>query len=212
MAKLFTSQTSRKFLAWIIPPVVFVFIKLLYLTCKKNFHIDQNTSSVSPCLYAFWHGELLMMPFVYRYYTGHSLLDAVISQHFDGELVARYIELFGGGVIRGSSSKGGLQALRGALQAIQKGRDVGITPDGPRGPRHSVAEGIVAIASLKKVPIVTVNCKPSSYWKLRSWDQFCIPKPFSTLDFYIGKPFFVHDLSKDEAQLLIQKRLSQNAV
>ena len=211
MATLFSKNRRQKILVWIIPPLVFILIKILYFTCRKKFHINNNGAH-TPSIYTCWHGELLMMSPAYIYYTKRRSIDAMISQHKDGEFLSRVIHLFGGGTIRGSSSKGGLQALRGAFQSLKNGRDIAITPDGPRGPRHSVAEGIVAIASIKKVPIITINCLPSSYWKFKSWDKFCIPKPFSTLEFYFGDPFFVHDMSMDEAKVMIKNRLVEHAL
>lgn len=211
MAKLFSKQTLRKILVWIVPTLAFVLIKLIYLTCKKKFYSEQN-GSATPSIYIFWHGELLMMAFAYLHYAKRKSLDAMISRHFDGELIARLIILLGGGVMRGSSSKGGSTVLREALKSLQKGRDIGITPDGPRGPKHSVASGVATIAMLKNVPIITVNCKPSSYWKMRSWDEFCIPKPFSTLEFYFGDPFFVKGLEIEEAKKAIRDRLLVHAI
>lgn len=211
MAKLFSKLNQRRFLLWIVPPLAFVLIKLLYFTCKKKFHINTNGSHM-PSIYAFWHGELLMLPLAYIDYAHKTSLDAMISRHFDGELIAKLILLLGGGSIRGSSSKGGTEALRAAIRSLRNGRDVAITPDGPRGPRHSVAEGVVAIAAMKKVPIITMNCKPSRYWKLKSWDEFCIPKPFSTLEFYFGDPFFIHEMSMDEAKALIKNKLLEHAL
>ena len=148
----------------------------------------------------------------YKHYTKRRTIDTIVSNHFDGELVARLMQLFGGGTIRGSSSKGGVSALRGALKALKNGRDIGITPDGPRGPRHTVADGAAALAMMRKVPIITMNCNPTSYWSMKSWDHFCIPKPFSTIEFYFGDPFYVHELSLEEAKALIQKRLLVHAV
>ena len=211
MAKLFSKQTLRKILVWIVPALAFALIKLIYLTCKKKFYIEKN-GSATPSIYVFWHGELLLVAFAYIHYAKRTSLDAMISRHFDGELIARLIRLFGGGVMRGSSSKGGTAVLREALRSLHKGRDIGITPDGPRGPKHSVANGVAALAMLKKVPIITVNCTPSSYWKMKSWDEFCIPKPFSTLEFYFGDPFFVEGLEIEEAKKVIQDRLLVHAI
>ncbi|WP_245391430.1 lysophospholipid acyltransferase family protein [Sulfurospirillum barnesii] len=191
---------------WCIPPLVYCFVKILFFTCKKRFHIGINGSH-TPSIYAIWHGELLMAAMAYTSYSKRVHIDTIVSQHFDGDLVAKLMRLFGGGTIRGSSSKGGILALRYALKALQMGRDIGITPDGPRGPRHSVADGAAALARMKQVPIITMHCKPSSSWQMRSWDRFCIPKPFCTLDFYYSDPFYVHELSLDEAKALIQKRL-----
>ncbi|WP_263832008.1 lysophospholipid acyltransferase family protein [Sulfurospirillum oryzae] len=211
MAKLFSKELKRKLLVWIVPPLVYALIKLLFFTCKKKFYVGNN-SSATPCIYALWHGEILMAAAAYTYYTKRRAIDTIVSNHFDGELVARLMQLFGGGTIRGSSSKGGASVLRSALKSLQKGRDIGITPDGPRGPRHSVADGIVVLAQMKKVPIVTINCNPTSFWKMKSWDQFCIPKPFCTLEFYFGDAFYVDDLTLEAAKALIQKRLLEHAV
>ena len=210
MAKLFSKANRRKLLVWILPPIIFVFIKLLYFTCKKKFHIKEN-GSMTPSIYAIWHGELLMVAFAYAYYSKRQKIDTIVSQHFDGELVARLFKLFGGGVLRGSSSKGGKEVLRLALRSLKEGRDIGITPDGPRGPRHSVAHGLVTMAKLQHVPIITINCHASRFWKMRSWDQFCIPKPFSTLEFYFGDPFYVHDLALEEGIALVKEKLLEHA-
>jgi len=211
MAKLFSKETKRKLLVWIVPHLVYLFIKLLFLTCKKRFY-RPNNGSATPSIYVLWHGEILMAAAAYTYYTQRKEVDTIVSNHFDGELVARLMQLFGGGTIRGSSSKGGASVLRSALKSIQKGRDIALTPDGPRGPRHSVADGAAALAMMKKVPIITMNCNPTSYWKMKSWDQFCIPKPFSTIEFYFGDPFYVHELSLEEAKDLIKQRLLEHAV
>lgn len=152
-----------------------------------------------------------MLPYAYLHYTKRKTIDAVISQHFDGEMVSRFLTLQGGGVIRGSSSKGGKEVFRMALNSLKQGRDIGITPDGPRGPRHSVAHGLVSIAMLTKAPIITFNCQASSYWSMRSWDKFTIPKPFSTLEFYIGEPLYVHDLTQEEALSLVREKLLEHA-
>ena len=211
MAKLFSKDTKRKLLVWIVPPLVYALIKLLFFTCKKKFYRVYD-GSATPSIYAIWHGEILMAADAYKYYTKRKTIDTIVSNHFDGELVARLMQLFGGGTIRGSTSKGGASVLRGALKTLQKGRDIGITPDGPRGPRHSVADGAAALAMIKKVPIVTMHCKPTSYWSMKSWDHFCIPKPFCTIEFYFGDPFYVHDLTLAEAKVLIQKRLLEYTV
>ena len=211
MAKLFSKDIKRKLLVWLVPPLVYLLIKLLFFTCKKKFYVGNN-ASLTPCIYALWHGELLMAASAYKYYTKRTTIDTIVSNHFDGELAARLMQLFGGGTIRGSSSKGGASVLRNALKSLQKKRDIALTPDGPRGPRHSVADGAAVLAMMKKVPIITMNCNPTSYWSIKSWDRFCIPKPFCTIEFYFGDPFYVHELSLEEAKALIQKRLVEHAI
>ncbi len=210
MAIVLSKANRRTALAWILPPILIIFTRLLYFTCKKKFHMYENGSS-TPSIYAMWHGELLMLPLAYLHYTKRKNIDAIISRHFDGEMAARFITLQGGGVLRGSSSKGGREVFRAALKSLQNGRDIGITPDGPRGPRHSVAHGLVSIAMLTKAPIIAMNCRPSSFWTMKSWDAFCVPKPFSTLNFYFGTPFYVHEMNADEAIALVRKKLLEHA-
>lgn len=210
MANVFSKKNRRKILVWIIPPIAYIFAQLLFITCKKVLHSNQEAPT-TPSIYAAWHGEILLMVFGYKFYTKRNTIDAIISQHSDGEMIARLIQLFGGGTIRGSTSKGGSNVLRGAFKALLKGHDIGITPDGPRGPRHSVADGAAILAMKKHVPVIAINCQPSSFWQINSWDKFCIPKPFSTLHFYFSDPFYVHELSLEEAKDLIQKRLLEHA-
>jgi len=99
-----------------------------------------------------------------------------------------------------------------AIKELKNGVDVAITPDGPRGPRHSVANGIVAIAQKTRCDILIFNCVPTSYWQFNSWDKFVIPKPFGTINFYISEPFNVVDMEMEEAKNLIKEKMLKNAL
>lgn len=186
-------------------------VKFIYWTNKKNFHhpkIDCNETFVN----CFWHGELLMQPFNYRKLKPEGIGKVLISEHKDGEMVSRMGEFLGIGSVRGSSSRGGLRALLNAIKELKNGVDVALTPDGPRGPRHSVADGIVAIAQKTKYNILVFNCVPTSYWQVKSWDKFVIPKPFGTIDFYISEPFSVVGMGMEEAKYLIKEKMLKNAL
>ncbi|MFK5882547.1 MAG: lysophospholipid acyltransferase family protein [Sulfurospirillum sp.] len=197
----------------IAPKIIYLIANILYLTCKKKFHTKIAPKDLNkPTVIAFWHGELLSVLKGYLFFVGNPNIDSIVSEHSDGEIIAKTVSLFGGGTIRGSSTRGGIKVLKQSFKALQKGRNIAITPDGPKGPRHSVADGIVLISQKKMVPIVTFNCKPTSYWQFKSWDRFIIPKPFSTLDFYIGEPFLLDGLSLQESKKLIKERLKENAV
>ncbi|HIC79221.1 MAG TPA: DUF374 domain-containing protein, partial [Sulfurovum sp.] len=105
--------------------------------------------------------------------------------------------------LRGSSSRGAKSVLINAIKAIKNQESIMITPDGPRGPRHSMSDGAVALALRSKLPIMVVNYETNRYWKLKSWDSFVIPKPFATLDIY----HYVLDLTgmdKTEAKKHLQ--------
>lgn len=210
MAKLFSKKTKKKVLAVIAPRLLYFFLSLLFLSCKKRYHFDKKASDSSH-LFVFWHGELIMLAFAYPYYRGRKTIDSIISEHGDGEIASRFIEILGGGTIRGSSTRGGAKALKGAFKSIAQNRDIGITPDGPKGPRHSISDGVVLIAQKKNIPIVAINCNVSSCWRFKSWDKAFIPKPFSTLDFYFSDPFYLEGLDKEEAKKLVKERLMKYA-
>jgi len=131
----------------------------------------------------------------------------MISEHFDGELIARTNRYFGIDAVRGSSKRGGAKALIGAMRLLKSGYDVAITPDGPRGPRRSVAGGVVALAKKSDAYILPFSYASTRYWKLGSWDGFIIPKPFSRIDFFVGEPLKITSLDDNEAKALIKRRL-----
>ncbi|WP_321312565.1 lysophospholipid acyltransferase family protein [Halarcobacter sp.] len=195
----------------VVPFVLQLFVRFIYLTSKKVFHhpeIDLN----EPFIVTFWHGELLMQPFNYKKIKPKGKVSAMISEHKDGEAITRTVEYLGIDSIRGSSTRGGAKALIGAIKELKAGDDIAITPDGPRGPRHSVADGIVAISQKTNARILIFNCKPTKYWQFNSWDKFIVPKPFGKLEFFIQEPFDLNSLEIDEAKELIKKKLLLNSM
>ena len=206
MEKLFSKERKRAIMLAVVPPIAYVFIRVLYLTCKKSYHLPSHVPK-APFLVAFWHGEILMNPFIYKKIMKDVNMSLMISDHFDGEMIAKSVSYFGFDTIRGSSTRGGIKALKESFKKIDLNHSIAITPDGPKGPRHSVADGIVAIAQKKELEIVAFNYKASSFWQMKSWDKFIIPKPFSKLDFYASEPFSVSSMSKDEAKKEIKERL-----
>lgn len=209
MGKLFNKERKRALSLLLLPPIAYVLIRLLYLTCSKRFHLP-NRLPKAPFLVAFWHGEILMNPFLYKKMIKDVKMSLMISDHFDGEMIAKSMSYFGFDTIRGSSTRGGIKALKESFKKIDLGQCIAITPDGPKGPRHSIAEGIVSIAQKKDLEIVTFNYIASSYWEMKSWDKFIIPKPFSTLDFYASEPFKVIGLDKEAAKSEIKRRLTEH--
>ena len=195
----------------LIPFLLHLLVRFIYLTNKKVFHHPKKLDD-KVYIVAFWHGELLMQPFNYHKLKPKSKVSAIISDHKDGEAITRTVEFLGIDSIRGSSSKGGLKALMNAIKELKEGNDIAITPDGPRGPRHSVANGIVAISQKTNAKILAFNCKPTKYWQFNSWDKFILPKPFGRMDFYVSEPFSVEGLEIEEAKNLIKEKLQENAM
>ena len=116
------------------------------------------------------------------------------------------------GAVRGSSSKGAAKVLISAIRELKEGNDIAITPDGPRGPRHSVADGVIAIAQKSGARIIVLNSKPSKYWQFNSWDKFILPKPFGKINFYMSEPFNINDLEFEEARSFIKDKMMLNAI
>jgi lysophospholipid acyltransferase (LPLAT)-like uncharacterized protein len=151
-------------------------------------------------IYAFWHGQLLYLMYRYRGSGVHIL----VSQSRDGELLSRTLRHFGLPTIRGSSSRGGRRSLLALVRQTRHGSSVAIAPDGPRGPRHRVQAGIIALARLAAVPIVPIAV--GARWKVefQSWDRFLLPLPCSRLVIAYGAPLVVP--AHADATLLEQKR------
>ena len=133
-----------------------------------------------PTVFAFWHCALLACAYRFR---NHGIA-ILISHSFDGELIARIVERLGFVAVRGSSSRGRVSALRMMQQAYVDGRICAFTADGPKGPARVAKAGPVQLAALVDAPwIGAFHAQPARCWKLRSWDGFMIPKPFTTIVF-----------------------------
>jgi lysophospholipid acyltransferase (LPLAT)-like uncharacterized protein len=138
-------------------------------------------------LWALWHETILMSIWQHRHCGTH----AMISASRDGERVARLAKFFGVTPVRGSTSKDSLQATRRLIASLRAGHRGAITPAGPRGPRRRAQAGLVAIGRLSGCPIVPFGFEAERCWRLRSWDGFIIPKPFSRAVFVYGDPIRV---------------------
>lgn len=137
----------------------------------------------APVLYVFWHGQILPCFLAHTQRAG-----VLISEHRDGEIITRVIERFGLFGIRGSTSRGGARALLECVRTLREGVDVAVTPDGPRGPRHSFAPGALLIAYRAQVSVVPIVAHVDRAWRLGSWDRFEIPKPFARITIVYGEP------------------------
>jgi lysophospholipid acyltransferase (LPLAT)-like uncharacterized protein len=137
-----------------------------------------------PIVFALWHGDMLPLLYVHRD-EGVSVL---ISEHRDGELIARVAESLGFRTVRGSTSRGAARALVGIVRVLESGRDIAVTPDGPRGPAHAFAPGALIAAQRASVPVIAVGVAVRRAWRLKSWDRFVIPKPFARVTVAYSEP------------------------
>lgn len=203
-------KLKKKFFLLLLPFLGQLLIRFIYLTNRKKKIISPLIKN-EPGIYAFWHGNLLVQSYFRKMIKNDGKVAVIISEHGDGELIARTMRYFGVGTLRGSSRRNAAKALMAALRFAKEGGNIVITPDGPRGPRHSVADGVVTLSQKLDLPIIAQSVVPSKYWRLKSWDQFIIPKPFGTLTYIASDPFKVTDMSMEEAKKMVQGRLLEHA-
>ena len=140
------------------------------------------TPPEKPLLWAFWHNRLFVVPYVFEHFFPGRRGAALTSASKDGEVLAAFLNRFGVRAVRGSSSRGGAKALVEMKRAIDDGYIMGITPDGPRGPRYRLNPGVVKLAQVTGGFVLPVRIRYSRFWQLKSWDGFMIPKPFATVE------------------------------
>jgi lysophospholipid acyltransferase (LPLAT)-like uncharacterized protein len=146
-------------------------------------------------IFCCWHGTLLPLLFLAR---GRGLR-IVVSRHRDGEVAARVAARLGCRTIRGSTGRGGVAALLGALRGEEPG-DLALTPDGPRGPRGHFQAGAVFLAARSGLPLVLVGCDAERGWRFSSWDRFLVPAPFTRVRLVLADPLFVPAHAGEEAR------------
>lgn len=172
------------------PPLGAVALRALASTCAVRFaegDAGARWRAGTPFVFAAWHSRVLLLPYLYR----GRRLRVLTSRSRDGELVARLCARMGLEVVRGSSSRGGANALRALARSLADGVSVMVVPDGPRGPREVVKPGVVTLAALSGAAIVPVALGASSEWRLRSWDGFRIPRPFARCVMRFAEPIAV---------------------
>ena len=165
-------------------------LKLLGRTLR--FEIDDRAGIIGQpvaenYIGALWHNRLLIFPLVLRRFFPNRHGAALISASHDGDLLSDAIHRFDYDVVRGSSSKLGASALLQLSDVLGNSGDVVITPDGPRGPAYQLGPGIVFLAQKTSAQVLPLNMEYSSCWRLKSWDRFIIPRPFSKVRVIIGR-------------------------
>ena len=166
-----------------------------------------------PGIYCVWHNRLALCLEIYRLYVCRlgppGRMAAMVSASKDGGLLARVLELNGVEPVRGSTSRRGRQALLELVTWAERGFDLAITPDGPRGPCYIVQDGVIALAQLTGLPIVPVSYYLRWRIRLKSWDRFQIPLPFSPCIAYVGEPLHVPRETTEEERERLRKTLEE---
>ena len=158
-------------------------VATLRLEVRDLCGISSADAAVPPVIYILWHNRFFTVPAAWnRICRSHRQSVTLTSASHDGDMVARAMAVFGLGAVRGSSSRRAVAALVGLKRALQDGLDVCLTPDGPRGPRYQIQPGVIKLAEATGAPIIPVHVRFSAAWRLKTWDRFVIPKPFSRVE------------------------------
>jgi lysophospholipid acyltransferase (LPLAT)-like uncharacterized protein len=160
----------------------------------ENFNAIEAAGKLP--IYTFWHDRIFLSTYFWR----NRGIVVLTSKSFDGEYIARFIQRFGYGAIRGSSSRGGSKALVEMIKAMRRGLPMAFTVDGPRGPKYEVKAGPIFLAKKTGNPIMPFIIEPDRFWTTKSWDRMHIPKPFTRAVTIIGEPIYV-DANADEAEI-----------
>lgn len=164
--------------------------------------MDPDPNQPRRRIYLFWH-EYILCPF---YLRGHCNLAMLLSQHDDATILYHAASLMGFDTVRGSSKRGATKALMEMIGKSKEAKHLTITPDGPRGPRRTMAAGAVFLASQLQMPLVLMGFAYDRPWRLSSWDRFAIPRPFSRCRIIFSEEIMIPpDLTKDQIEEYRQK-------
>ena len=187
-------KTARdKITLAVLPRIVWAYLHLIVRTSKLTVHgsvyPDELIEQRSGVIYAFWHNRQIILPVIRKNEPIHCL----ISSSRDGEYVARVAGLFGKNAIRGSTTRGGFEAMKQIMRVLESGGTAAITPDGPLGPALEVKPGVIQLSRAMGTPIVPIAFDASKKKVFASWDEFNLPYPFSKIAIVFGKPLIIDE-------------------
>ena len=194
----------------VVPVVGAAWLRTTRATMRLSFHGREEAlpEDGGPLIYAFWHAQLALMPWMQL--RPPSVVPVSLSK--DGEWTARLFSRLNAETVRGSTSRGGANALRGLVRAVRAGKDLAITPDGPQGPAEQVQPGAVWLARLSGRPLLPVAFAARPCAHVGSWDRMIVPLPFSRGVFEYGDLLWVprdsDEAGMEEARLELQGRMS----
>jgi len=174
------------FLSWLfLLPIGFI-VRIWGRTLRFRFRSDAERKILEdqtvPMVILLWHNRLFPASEIYRRYRSHREVFGLISASNDGAWLAAFFGILGINAVRGSRHFRGTTALRSILGKLSEGNDVAVTPDGSRGPCYEIKPGALLLSKMAKSPVLLLVPNFKQAWRLKSWDKFYLPKPFSSID------------------------------
>lgn len=202
--RIMSSDGLRNLLCWLGS----LYIRLIHCTVRwqviRGEIPQQFLDADKPIIMCLWHGRFLLMPYAFQSAKPTHML---ISSHSDGQLISKVVQHFGIGTIEGSTNRGGVAALKTMVKTLRAGESIGITPDGPRGPRMRASNGVVSLAKLSGFPVLPISCATSRRKVLGSWDRFLVCLPFGRGVYVWGDPIYIPRDASDVEQETYRRRI-----
>jgi len=199
-----------QFFRWILSFFASLMIRFLGYTWRIEVRGEERLKEAreisNQVVFSFWHGRLLVLSFTHR----HRNIHVLASEHLDGDLMGKTIEWLGFGHLKGSTSKGGARALRQLTSVLRNGFDVGLTVDGPRGPRGVVQQGAVEVARMSGSVVVPVSNSARPRRLFSSWDRFQFPYPFARVVVEYGEPIIIPSEATENERQKLRNKLQQS--
>ena len=200
----------QRFAAW----VIWAGLRLIAATLRYRINDPHRFSEQKDCrqtIYCVWHNRLaLSMKLYFSFGRNHheaAGLAGLVSASKDGAFLSAILQRFGVTAVRGSSSRRGPQALLELTTWAERGYDLAITPDGPRGPRYVVQEGVMSLAQITGLPILPVSYFLKHKFQLKSWDRFQIPVPFTVCEVTAGRVFQISREATDAQREALRQEI-----
>ena len=193
-------RTSRKIKVWLYmtlsPYFLFALSFPINLSLRWRSSVHPETEKLiksgKPFIIPFWHGDLLLVNSLSRYIRVHTRTVIMVGLSQPGEIGARFLEMLGYNVVRGSRKSRPKEAMEDLMDAFRQGGIAGFAVDGPSGPAGVVKPGTVLCAREAGVPIVPVSFRVNRQWRINTWDKTSIPKPFARCIAILGAPMYEH--------------------
>lgn len=203
----------QRTLQFLIPrlgiPLLWALYKTLRIEIRNGEVEERSRAGGQAVIYTIWHGRMLF-PILFR---SHRQICTLVSLSQDGGIINAFLKRLGFRTVRGSSSRGGARGLAGLIREIEAGHDVAITPDGPRGPRCQVQDGVLDLAARTGAPLLLASSAARRAFVCKSWDHFVIPLPFSRVFMQFDGPLRItlEDLQqrRREVRLLLESELNR---
>ncbi len=210
-ADLSAYSFKQRFVIHLADWMFYLLIKFIGKTIRyetagwENFEQIEGNGKIP--IYSFWHNRI----FAGTYFFRNRGIVVITSQSFDGEYIARFIQRFGYGAARGSSTRGGVGALAQMIRLMKKGAPMAFSVDGPKGPKYIAKSGAVLLAKKTGNPLMPFVVETAEYWTINSWDKLQIPKPFTRARIFIAPPIYVaanaDEMEIETARLNLQTQL-----